>query len=151
MVFWTAHWNDQDELRTHIITSTRNSSGLTALSHRDRDWYNGYNSKWYCCLGVVWTLPYNLITAHNEVGATLCFLHVSVILFTAGEVVSQHALQVSRPTPRGGEVEGSGRGGGFSRPTPGGRGCIPACTEAYPPSDSYCCRQYASYWNAFLF
>ena len=43
-----------------------------------------------------------------------------------GRVISQHALQVSRPTPRGG-VEGSGLGGsqahtegGFSRPTPGG-------------------------------
>ena len=67
-------------------------------------------------------------------------------------VVSQHALQVSRPTSKG-EVEGSGlRGclqahiqgglqahiwgilqahtGGVSRPTPGGD--IPACTEADP-------------------
>ena len=35
-----------------------------------------------------------------------------------GWVVSQHALQVCRPTPRG-EVEGSGLGG-FSRPTPRG-------------------------------
>ena len=94
-----------------------------------------------------------------------------------GGVVSQHALYVSRPTPRG-EVEGSGGGDlqahtqGFSRPTPGGspgphpggspgphpgglqaytqgglqahtwgvskptpRGvCIPACTEADPPT-----------------
>ena len=73
-------------------------------------------------------------------------------------VVSQHALQVSRPTPRG-EVEGSALGGspgphpggklrdlawGVSRPTPGGEGCspgphlggIPACTEAdtLPPT-----------------
>ena len=32
--------------------------------------------------------------------------------------VSQHALQVSRPTPKG-ELEGSGQGRG-SRPTPGG-------------------------------
>ena len=77
-------------------------------------------------------------------------------------VVSQYALQVSRPTPRG-EVEGSG-GLGVSRPTPrgklrvwlgvglqahtqggverSGRGglqahtqgvCIPACTEADTP------------------
>ena len=92
-----------------------------------------------------------------------------------GGVVSQLALQVSRPTPRG-EVEGSGgpggspgphlrgklRGlaGGVSRPTPGGGspgphtgGCIPACTEADPPPpppDGYCCGQYVSYWNAFL-
>ena len=55
------------------------------------------------------------------------FLQVSVILFM-GRGVSQHPLQVSRPTPRGGgEVEGSGLEGslgphpeGVSRPTPGG-------------------------------
>ena len=46
---------------------------------------------------------------------------------------------VFRPTP----------GGGGSRPTPAW--CIPACTEAEPPlADSYCCGQYAFYWNAFL-
>ena len=38
--------------------------------------------------------------------------------FCSQGVVSQYALQVSRPTPRG-EVEGSG-GLGVSRPTPGG-------------------------------
>ena len=32
-----------------------------------------------------------------------------------------------------------------------GRGvCIPACTEADPPVDGYCCGQYTSYWNAFF-
>ena len=43
------------------------------------------------------------------------FLQVSVILFTGGGggVVSQHALQLSRPTARE-EVEGSGFGGGGS-------------------------------------
>ena len=75
----------------------------------------------------------------------------------------------------GGEVGGSGRGGlqahtwGVSRPTPGGLqahtwgspgpglGSIPACTEADTTTlpllaaDDYCCKQYASYWNAFLF
>ena len=53
-------------------------------------------------------------------------------------MVSQHALQVSRPTPRG-EVEGSVLEGGalqahtwgVSRPTAGW--CIPACTEADTP------------------
>ena len=94
-------------------------------------------------------------------------------------VVSQHALQVSRPKPGGGEVEGIWPGGspgphprgklrgiwpgGVSRPTPGGspgpylggfqahtwEGGISACTEADPP-DGYCCGRYASYWNAFL-
>ena len=82
------------------------------------------------------------------------FLHVSVILFTRGVVVSQHALQVSRgwgsgilaclaggipgcltgvrgvsrPTPRGSQGP---HPEGVSRPTPGG--CIQACTEADPP------------------
>ena len=69
-------------------------------------------------------------------------------------MVSQHALHVSRPTPRG-EVEGSGLGGGspgphpgVSRPTPEGGG-IPACTKAEPPVDGYCCGRYVSYRNAF--
>ena len=47
-------------------------------------------------------------------------------------MVSQHALQVSRPTPRG-EVEGSGLGD-FQAHTRGGGGG----------------GGYASYWNAFL-
>ena len=80
---------------------------------------------------------------------SLCFYMClsSVILSTGGGVesqhalhmVSQHALQVSRPTPRGevegpgrgdvcrptpkGEVEGSGRGGVVSKPTPRGGVC----------------------------
>ena len=108
-------------------------------------------------------------------------------------VVSQHALQVSRPTPRG-EVEGSGLGEGLQAhtqggswgvwpgaspgPHPGGKlrglawgvsrptsaGGLQAHTweaglyrsmhwDRHSPSaaDSYCCGQYASYWNAFLF
>ena len=87
--------------------------------------------------------------------AKVMYLHLSVILFTLGVgVVSQHALQVSRPTPRrggwgvwpggvsrptpGGVSPGPHPGespgphsGGVSRPTPGG--CIPACTEADTP------------------
>ena len=48
------------------------------------------------------------------------FLQVSVILFTeGGEVVSQHVLQISRPTARE-EVEGSGLVGGISSPIPRG-------------------------------
>ena len=61
----------------------------------------------------------------------------------------------------GGEVEGSGWGGspgphpggsqahtrGVSRPRPGGRGCIPACTEADPPKQTAT----AAGGNAFLF
>ena len=99
------------------------------------------------------------------------FLHVSVILFTGGGVgwrhalqqvwgvVSQHYLQVSRPTSRG-KLRSLARG--VSRPTPGGISrstprespgphlgglqahiqgspgphpevCVSACTEADPP------------------
>ena len=95
-----------------------------------------------------------------------------------GGVVSQHALQVSRPTPRG-EVEGSGPRG-CPGPHPRGKlrglawGGLQAHTQwglqehtqgdlqAYTwggvsqhalrqtPPDSYCCGWYASYWNAFL-
>ena len=116
------------------------------------------------------------------------FLHVSVILFTEGGWypsmpcsrspggVSQHALQVSRPTPRklrglalgggvlqahtqGGKWRGlAWGGGGFQAHTQGGLqahtwgGGTPACTEADPPPpDGYRCGRYASYWNVFLF
>ena len=105
------------------------------------------------------------------------FLHMSVILFTGGVfqhalqvvsphasqqvssgrgVVSQHALQVSRPTPKG-ETEGSIQGGS---PGPHPEGClllrgVPApggvCSQGgvETPRDDYCCGRYASYWNAF--
>ena len=90
-----------------------------------------------------------------------------------GEVEGSGWRRVSRPTPRG-EVEGSGGGclgprpggklrilaGGVSRPTPrgdveglAGGGCIGpdpgggrgVCCHGY------CWRQYASYWNPFLY
>ena len=100
------------------------------------------------------------------------FLQVSVILFTGGVggwwwVVSQHALQVSSPTTKGG-VEGSGQGG-VSRPTWGGLqvhscgrglqgapgphlgGLVSQHALRQTPPDGYCCGWYASYWNAFLF
>ena len=62
--------------------------------------------------------------------------------YPGGGVVSQHALQVSRPTPKE-EAEGSGLGGGreclqahiqWRSPGPHPRGVgIPACTEADTP------------------
>ena len=75
---------------------------------------------------------------------------------------------VSRPTP-GARFGGSGWG--VSRPKPGGcpgpgrgggggvqaqaRGCLSVCVSALrqtpPLADGYCCVQYASYWNRFLF
>ena len=81
-----------------------------------------------------------------------------------GGVVSQHALQVSRPTPRR-EVEGSGLGGlqahtqgglqahtlgGVSRPTPSGVSQHALRQTPHPPADGYCHGCYASCWNAFL-
>ena len=89
-----------------------------------------------------------------------------VILFTGG---------VSRPMPRGclpGGCPGPSPGGvqvqrgvqeqarwGVQTHAGGGvqgqaqGGVHPACTEAGPPptADGYCCGQYASYWNVFLF
>ena len=76
-----------------------------------------------------------LLPPANEVWGKVIFLHLSVILFTGGSYhsmpcrwypsmscrsggISQHALQVSRPTPRGGSLRGLARG--VSRPTPTG-------------------------------
>ena len=101
------------------------------------------------------------------------FLHVSVILSTVGEGVmpaclaggipaclaglqgaSQHALQVSRPTPRGSL---RGLDGGVSRPTAGG--VSQHALRQTPTADGYCCGWYtscyccgwyASCWNAFM-
>ena len=126
------------------------------------------------------TVTYHYIfTTRNEVCEGYVFTCVclstggwypSMPCRSLGVCVSQHALQVSRPTPKG-ELEASGWGvsrstprgggewgapgphlGGVSRPTPGG-GAIPACTEIDPPPqpDGYCCGWYASYWKAFLF
>ena len=89
-----------------------------------------------------------IFTARNEVGARLCFYtflgmvsqHALQVVsqhalqqVSRGCVVSQHALQVSRPTPGGREFRGLAWGvsrphpgvsrptfGGVSRPTPRG-------------------------------
>ena len=53
---------------------------------------------------------------------------VSQHALQVGGGVSKHALQVSRPTPKG-EFEGSGQGGLQAHTQRG----IPACTEADPP------------------
>ena len=90
-----------------------------------------------------------------------CRWYPSMPCRSPGGWVSQHALQVSRPTPRG-KVEGSGRGvsrptpSGVSRPTPGGfsrptyTGVYPSMHWGRPPPDDYCRGRYACYWNAFL-
>ena len=74
------------------------------------------------------------------------FLQGSVILFTVG--LSQHALQVSRPTSRE-EVEGSGRRR-VSRPTPGDGGVSQHALRQTLLGDGYCCGRFASCLNAFL-
>ena len=57
----------------------------------------------------------------------------------------------SRPTAKG-EVEGDLAGGGclLWGVSVAGDACSGGGFRR-PPCDSYCCRQYASYWNAFLF
>ena len=71
-----------------------------------------------------------------------------------GWVVSQHALQDSRPTPRG-EVQGSDQPGGLQAhtqgvsPGPHPRG-YPNMHRGRPPPMATAAGQYASYWNAFL-
>ena len=88
-----------------------------------------------------------------------------------GEVEGSGQRGVSRPTPRGEGVFPGPHLGGVSRPTPrglqahtwgcpgphlrGSQGLHPGGYPSmhwgrHPPADSYCCRQYASYWNAFL-
>ena len=70
-----------------------------------------------------------------------------------GEVKGFGLGRVSRPTPGGLQAHTGGISRatprGVSRPTPRGV-CIPACTEADSPLDSYCCGRYACYWNAIL-
>ena len=78
---------------------------------------------------IIFVLPHCFESAldnfyvRNEV-AKVMFLHLSVILFTGGSA-SVHTGIPPRP--------------GADPP-----GTIP------PPADGYCCRRYASYWNAFL-
>ena len=118
-----------------------------------------------------------IITASNEVGARLYFHRrlwfcsrgagggISACIaggipacLAAGPwgVVSQNALQVSRPTPRGkfrgiwpeGSPDPHPRGelkGVCSRGSACFRGGV-----VETPQDGYCCGRYVSYWNAFL-
>ena len=64
----------------------------------------------------------------NEVCEGYVFTRVCHSVHGGGRVVSQHALQVSRPTPKG-KVEGSGWGGGSPGPHLGGGG---ACCRGVP-------------------
>ena len=54
------------------------------------------------------------------------------------------------PGPSPGGLQAHTQGTGGARITPGGVCRYPRMHWGRPP-DGYCCRQYASYWNAFLF
>ena len=59
------------------------------------------------------------------------------------------------PHPRG-KLRGLANGGGLQAhtrgvPRPIWGGVSQHALRQTPPVDGYCCRQYASYWNAFLF
>ena len=127
----------------------------------------------FCSWGEVYTPKQTDTPRQTATPSGGKIMFYTCLQFYSGGVLSQHALQVTRPTARWslrglarstprGKVEGSGWGvsrptpRGVPGPTPGGfqvhmGGCIPACTETDPPADGYCCRQYAFYWNAFLF
>ena len=80
------------------------------ITFRFWPWYKNYNSD----LSVRWNIF--IFTARKRSLRRLCFYKC---LSVHRGVVSQHALQVCRPTPRG-EVEGSGQGGSPG-PDPGGK------------------------------
>ena len=120
---------------------------------------------WFICYQT--SIFLYLITVRNEV-AKVMFLHVSVILFTGGGVLSQHALQVvsQHALQQGGLLwggclfqGGSAPGGVCSQGVPALGGLLPVgvpaprgSVEPPPPkADGYCCGRYASYWNTFLF
>ena len=96
------------------------------------------------------------VTVRNQV-AKVMFLHVSVILFTGEGVLSQHALQVvSQHALQQGTLLpdwGACSGGCllWGRSAPRGVHAWGGVETPHPEADGYCCRQYASYLNAFLF
>ena len=128
--------------------------------------------KLYQCLN--YTTSFILLPLANKVCEGYVFTRVCLSM---GVVVSQHGLQVSKPTLKG---KLRGLGGGVSRPTPRAKlrvwlGFLQAHTQGgklrglarrgvyspggvsqhalrqTPPADGYCCGWYASYWNASLF
>ena len=97
-----------------------------------------------------------LVTVRSEV-AKIMFLHVSVIMFTGG-VSGQVPPWTRYPSPppgirytppRLGPGTPPGQGTPQTRYTPPDQVHEPG--TGTPSGDRYCCRRYASYWNAFLF
>ena len=92
------------------------------------------------------------------------FLHLFVILFMEGGVLSQHALQVVsqhalQQVSRGGLVPGVPAPGGClvrvgdcsGGVCSGGEPALGGVSTPHPPKvDGYSCGRYASYWYAFL-
>ena len=99
------------------------------------------------------------ITARKRSCGKVMFLQVSLILFTGGVWSRGGACSGGVPAPGGVWSWGvPAPGGVWSRGVPALGGLLPggACSrgglvETPLPPDSYCCGQYASYWNAFLF
>ena len=81
---------------------------------------------------ILW-LPIIFLPPETKLGQGYVFTRICDSVHRGGGegVVSQHALQVSRPTLKG-EVGGSDLGVGLQAHTQGW--CIPACTEADNPS-----------------
>ena len=122
---------------------------------------------------VAWKFDACLCTVHPAlldiaylVGARLCF-YTCVWFCSQGGVLSQHALQVvsQHALQKGGSPPGRGVpgrgvsswGGAWSQGglllggglVPGG--LLQGGAWWRPPPDGYCCGQYASYWNVFLY
>ena len=107
-----------------------------------------------------------LITARKRSLRRFClYACLSVILFMVGGLYPSMPCRYPGPHPGGklrglalGDLQSHTQEGGLkahtrgvvSRPTPGGCVFQHALRQTPPPADSYCCGQYASYWNAFL-
>ena len=145
----------------HVSDKTRTIVFESSINSSDR-------MRWICLFSLfhflVESVWLEFLWSANEVEGRLCFYRCLWFCSQGGGIpacltglqggVSQHALQVSRPTPGGGGVRGLARG--VSRSTPEGStgphlgglqthncggspgphsgGCIPACTEADPPN-----------------
>ena len=112
-------------------------------------WYNSSRCRYYCH-GKSISLP-ALITVHKWSCGKVMFSQACV----------KNSFQgVARPRPGGDLLEGYPGPGGVQVQAQGGCPGPGGCVSQYalrqttpppPPADGYCCGQYASYWNAFLF
>ena len=115
-----------------------------------------YALDWKEFLSIIMSLliwwDFTLVTVRKRNCRKVMFLQVSVILFTGWCTCSQGgACSQGGSGPRRG-VPALGRWC-LVPGRLGAGGLVPAgeFLEWRPPDDGYCCRLYASYWNAFLF